>query len=57
VVIPMGPWSILAAARLPLPPAFGLKGHSLVFESGTKLWREVLFSPVPMPTCLGICNR
>jgi glycine/D-amino acid oxidase-like deaminating enzyme len=34
-VIAMGPWSILAAAWLPLPGVFGLKGHSLVFETGT----------------------
>jgi glycine/D-amino acid oxidase-like deaminating enzyme len=34
VVIAMGPWSILAAAWLPLPAVFGLKGHSLVFETG-----------------------
>ena len=32
VVIAMGPWSILAAAWLPLPAVFGLKGHSLVFD-------------------------
>src|SRR5437763_9782872 len=31
VVIAMGPWSILAAAWLPLPAVYGLKGHSLVF--------------------------
>ena len=36
VVIAMGPWSILAARWLPLPPVFGLKGHSLVFETGTQ---------------------
>jgi glycine/D-amino acid oxidase-like deaminating enzyme len=28
VVIAMGPWSMLAAAWLPLPAVFGLKGHS-----------------------------
>ena len=37
VVIAMGPWSILAAAWLPLPAVFGLKGHSLVFETGTSI--------------------
>jgi glycine/D-amino acid oxidase-like deaminating enzyme len=41
VVIAMGPWSILATAWLPLPGVFGLKGHSLVFE--TKLSAEALF--------------
>ncbi len=34
VVVAMGPWSIAAAKWLPLPPVFGLKGHSLVFETG-----------------------
>jgi glycine/D-amino acid oxidase-like deaminating enzyme len=33
VVIAMGPWSMLAAAWLPLPGVFGLKGHSLVFDA------------------------
>jgi len=43
VVIAMGPWSILAAQWLPLPPVFGLKGHSLVFETGAKVPAEALF--------------
>ena len=43
VVIAMGPWSILAAAWLPLPGVFGLKGHSLVFATGTKVPAEALF--------------
>ena len=43
VVIAMGPWSILAAQWLPLPPVFGLKGHSLVFETGTAVPPEALF--------------
>ena len=43
VVIAMGPWSILAAAWLELPPVFGLKGHSLVFETGQKVSAEALF--------------
>jgi glycine/D-amino acid oxidase-like deaminating enzyme len=43
VVIAMGPWSILAAAWLKLPPVFGLKGHSLVFETGQKVSAEALF--------------
>jgi len=34
VVIAMGPWSILASAWLPLPVVHGLKGHSLVYETG-----------------------
>jgi len=43
VVIAMGPWSIHAAAWLPLPGVFGLKGHSLVFETGTRIPAEALF--------------
>jgi glycine/D-amino acid oxidase-like deaminating enzyme len=43
VVIAMGPWSILAAAWLPLPAVFGLKGHSLVFETGTTVPAEAAF--------------
>ncbi len=43
VVIAMGPWSILATQWLPLPPVYGLKGHSLVFETGTALPSEALF--------------
>ena len=43
VVIAMGPWSMLAAGWLPLPPVYGLKGHSLVFETGASLPPEALF--------------
>ena len=43
VVIAMGPWSILAAEWLPLPAVYGLKGHSLVFETGTKIPAEAAF--------------
>jgi glycine/D-amino acid oxidase-like deaminating enzyme len=43
VVIAMGPWSILVAQWLPVPAVFGLKGHSLVFDTGTKLPPEALF--------------
>ena len=43
VVIAMGPWSVLAAGWLPLPPVYGLKGHSLVFETGASLPPEALF--------------
>src|SRR5271167_1655080 len=44
VVIAMGPWSILAAAWLPLLAVFGLKGHSLVFETGTRVPPRLSFS-------------
>jgi glycine/D-amino acid oxidase-like deaminating enzyme len=43
VVIAMGPRSVLAAAWLPLPAVFGLKGHSLVFETGTEVPAEAAF--------------
>jgi glycine/D-amino acid oxidase-like deaminating enzyme len=43
VVIAMGPWSILAAAWLPLPAVFGLKGHSLVFDTGAQVPPDALF--------------
>ncbi len=43
VVIAMGPWSILAAQWLPLPLVYGLKGHSLVFQTGAALPPEALF--------------
>ncbi|MCK6453589.1 MAG: FAD-binding oxidoreductase [Alphaproteobacteria bacterium] len=33
VVIAMGPWSILAAGWMRLPGVYGLKGHSLVFDT------------------------
>ena len=46
VVIAMGPWSLLAAMWLPVPAVFGLKGHSLVFETGTKVRAEALFLEV-----------
>lgn len=43
VVIAMGPWSILAALWLPLPAVFGLKGHSLVFDTGNRIPAEAAF--------------
>ncbi|MFO1023598.1 MAG: FAD-dependent oxidoreductase [Acetobacteraceae bacterium] len=43
VVIAMGPWSILAAQWLKLPPVFGLKGHSLIFQTGATIPPEALF--------------
>jgi glycine/D-amino acid oxidase-like deaminating enzyme len=43
VVIAMGPWSVLAAQWLSLPPVFGIKGHSLVFETGEMIPPEALF--------------
>jgi glycine/D-amino acid oxidase-like deaminating enzyme len=43
IVIAMGPWSALAARWLSLPPVFGLKGHSIVFETGALIPPEALF--------------
>jgi glycine/D-amino acid oxidase-like deaminating enzyme len=43
VTVAMGPWSILAALWLPLPAVFGLKGHSLVFDTGTAVPGEAVF--------------
>jgi glycine/D-amino acid oxidase-like deaminating enzyme len=43
LVIAMGPWSNVSAGWFPLPTVFGLKGHSLVFETGTRLPAEALF--------------
>ena len=46
VVIAMGPWSILAAAWLPLPAVHGLKGHSVVYDTGDAVPPEALFLEV-----------
>ena len=43
IVIAMGPWSLLAARWLPLPYVFGLKGHSLVFETKDSISPDALF--------------
>ena len=43
VVIAMGPWSVLAASWLRLPAVFGLKGHSLVFDTGSAIPAEAAF--------------
>jgi glycine/D-amino acid oxidase-like deaminating enzyme len=43
VVIAMGPWSILASQWLSLPGVYGLKGHSLVFDTGDQVPPEAMF--------------
>jgi glycine/D-amino acid oxidase-like deaminating enzyme len=43
VVIALGPWSVLAAGWLPLPAVYGLKGHSLVYDTGAAVPGEALF--------------
>src|SRR5262249_33196924 len=50
VVLALGPWSVLAAQWLPLPPVFGVKGHRLVFDTGTKVPPEALFLEYREPT-------
>ena len=47
VVVAMGPWSIIAAEWLPLPGVFGLKGHSIVFETRTAVSPDALFLEYP----------
>ncbi len=42
VVIAMGPWSRLASEWLPLPAVYGLKGHSLLYETGSRIPGEAL---------------
>lgn len=44
VLLAMGPWSLLAARWLPLPPIYGLKGHSVVFRPGRPLPAEAIFA-------------
>jgi glycine/D-amino acid oxidase-like deaminating enzyme len=43
VVVAMGPWSVLAAAWLPLPAVYGLKGHSIVFDTADRVPAEAAF--------------
>ena len=43
VVLAMGPWSAIAAQWLPLPPVYGLKGHSLVFDHDAQASSSAVF--------------
>jgi glycine/D-amino acid oxidase-like deaminating enzyme len=43
VLIAMGPWSVLACQWLPLPPIYGLKGHSVVVQSSEAASPHALF--------------
>jgi glycine/D-amino acid oxidase-like deaminating enzyme len=43
VVIAMGPWSLLACQWLPLPMVYGLKGHSVIVQSGATVSPHALF--------------
>lgn len=44
VILAMGPWSLLAARWVPLPPIYGLKGHSVIFEPDGALPAEAIFA-------------
>ena len=50
VVVALGPWSILAALSVPFPAVFGLKGHSLLFDTGDRVPGEALFAEYREPT-------
>ena len=50
VVIALGPWSLLAAEWLPLPPLYPDRGHSLVFDTGSDIPPASLFVEYPDET-------
>jgi glycine/D-amino acid oxidase-like deaminating enzyme len=43
VVIAMGPWSVLAAQWMSLPPVYGLQSPSLVYNTGNDVPADALF--------------
>ena len=43
IVIAMGPWSMAACQWLPLPAVYGLKGNSVVYQSGSRISADALF--------------
>ena len=43
IVIAMGPWSMTACQWLPLPAVYGLKGNSVVYQSGSRVSADALF--------------
>ena len=43
IVIAMGPWSVLAAQWLSLPPVYGLQSPSLVYDTGADVPADALF--------------
>jgi len=43
VVIAMGPWSTFEALGLEVPNVYGLKGHRLVYKTGSRIPAEALF--------------
>jgi glycine/D-amino acid oxidase-like deaminating enzyme len=44
VILALGPWSLVAARWVPLPPIYGLKGHSIVFRPDVPLPAEAIFA-------------
>jgi glycine/D-amino acid oxidase-like deaminating enzyme len=44
VILAMGPWTLLATQWVPLPPIYGLKGHSVVFRPRAPLPAEAIFA-------------
>jgi glycine/D-amino acid oxidase-like deaminating enzyme len=50
VVIALGPWSLLAAQWLRLPPVFARTSPSLVFDTGTDIPADALFIDCPDET-------
>lgn len=44
VILALGPWSLLAASWVPLPPVYGLKGHSIVLRPHKPLPAESVFA-------------
>ena len=44
VIIALGPWSVIAAEWLPLPPVYGLKGHSVLFQPDAQFPAETVFA-------------
>jgi glycine/D-amino acid oxidase-like deaminating enzyme len=43
IVLAMGPWSMAACRWLPLPAVYGLKGNSVVYQSGSRVLADALF--------------
>lgn len=44
IVLALGPWMLMAARWLALPPVYGLKGHSVVFRPEKALPAEAIFA-------------
>ena len=43
VVVAMGPWSLMAAGWMDLPPVFGRRSPSLIYDTGMEIPAEALF--------------